>query len=496
MADIEYSENYAIYLTKNGIRFLTNEISIRIMDLLLTKSMTATDISRELGISKSSVQSNMNKLSRIGYVTYYNDNSDGRKVFYVPASAKLISNGEPISNLEGVEDRIIGKLVNKEDMYKGILDLTNLMSLKFGVDIRPLIFRLGSLIAYYQLRNKGELTLDQAIEEMNKLYNSIFDIECEINLTDEDVQVKVHLGLEYISFAPINDIIAGSVCKIMTMYRKKPYVVKSILDAGNDTTVISFAKYDGNMKIGTGVNILNDEVTKINSKNAKLYSIYAVNGRSILFGNDTQISILDALGSGDMTLKELSEKLDILPVTIHVNMSKLMAIKAVMAKGDTKMKNTSYSLTAQPIVTAEKVESSAAKEVANLFETVDLYEDPFRVILGYISWTFRATGVGLRSIMDYLGSEIANRVMKKYPEDTAEQAIDRFTKIVVFRMGMTCETKIPLVFTTSDDHTLSDLKYLTPFFAGFAQTALKTLTGHDYPVTFKNANGSVFYPER
>ncbi|MFA6951850.1 MAG: winged helix-turn-helix domain-containing protein [Candidatus Methanomethylophilaceae archaeon] len=62
MADIEYNDTYVICGTDKGVRFLTNPVSITIMDLLDSSKLTVSEIADKLGLSKSSIQSNMMKL--------------------------------------------------------------------------------------------------------------------------------------------------------------------------------------------------------------------------------------------------------------------------------------------------------------------------------------------------------------------------------------------------------------------------------------------------
>jgi len=484
MADIEYSDHYAIFVTEGGVRYLTNQVSIQIMDMLQHSLMTSSDIAIELGLSKSSIQSNMMKLSRMQLVDSYQDNDDKRRVIYYPTSFKCIESIDVKPEVLRMEKDILDRIVtNKEGHDSALLMLTSIMPLSVGISVDPLLERCGRLSAHYILKVMGKMDDDSFIERMKNIYKEASFPPVEIELHDEVLVARLHHDNDVLVESLISTrLIIGSLCQSMMERTGNLYRAYSMLD-DVDNTVIVFKPYEVHSK-KRRYDIASEDTREDNP-----YAIYFVKDRSILFGNITQIKILNALISEKKSLKQLSEDLEIPPVTVHMNIAKLMEIGAIFSDNDTRSKYVYYYINALPMLVPIESEKGCVLLIEEMFSS--LAEHPsnyYRCAFRYVTCALRMTGIDGTGLMYRTGSNFAKALISHEPDIEPETFISKVCGIdISYGIDAKVISYIPLKISV-DRRDLGNTEYrhVLSFYEGMIKSGLKELTGTDYKVYFQS----------
>lgn len=483
MADIEYSDHYAIFVTEGGIRYLTNPVSIRIMEMLQHSLMTSSDIALELGLSKSSIQSNMMKLSRMQLVDSYQDNDDKRRIIYYPVSFKCIESVDVKPEVLRMEKDILDKIVtNKKGHDSALLMLTSIMPLSVGISVDPLLERCGRLSAHYILKSMGKIDDDSFIEYMKNIYKEASFPPVEIELHGNILVAKLHHNDNILIESLISTrLIIGSLCQSMMERTGNLYRMESIFDDG--TTVMTFKPYEICFK-NRRYDIASEDTRDDNP-----YAIYFIGDRSVLFGNMTQIRILDALMDEKKSLKQLSEDLEIPPVTVHMNIAKLMEIGAISSDNDTRSKYVYYYINALPMLVPIESEKGCILPIEQMFSS--LAEDPsnyYRCAFRYVTCALRITGIDGTGLMYRAGSNFAKALITHDPDIESEAFISKICSIdLSYKIDAKVISHIPLKISVNrGDLGNTEYRHVLSFYEGMIRSGLKELTGTDYKVYFQS----------
>ncbi len=484
MADIEYSDHYAIFVTEGGVRYLTNPVSIKIMDMLQHSLMTSSDIALELDLSKSSIQSNMMKLSRMQLVDSYQDNDDKRRVIYYPSSFKCIESVDVKPEVLRMEKDILDRIVtNREGHDSALLMLTSIMPLSVGISVDPLLERCGRLSAHYILKVMGKMDDDAFIENMKNIYKGASFPPVEMELQNGILVAKLHHNDDMLVESLISTrLIIGSLCQSMMERTGDLYRLDSMLE-DDGTTVMIFKPYENCFK-KRRYDIASEDTREDNP-----YAIYFLGDRSILFGNITQMRILDALMSDKRSLKQLSEDLEIPPVTVHMNIAKLMEIGAICSDSDTRSKYVYYYINALPMLVPIRSEKGCVRLIEEMFSS--LAEDPsnyYRCAFRYVTCALRMTGIDGTGLMYRTGSNFAKALIAHEPNIEPENFISKICGIdISYGIDAKVISHIPLKISV-DRRDLGNTEYrhVLSFYEGMIRSGLKELTGTDYKVCFEN----------
>jgi hypothetical protein len=217
------------------------------------------------------------------------------------------------------------------------------------------------------------------------------------------------------------------------------------------------------------------------------YAIYFVKDRSILFGNITQMRILNALMSEKKSLKQLSEDLEIPPVTVHMNIAKLMEIGAISSDNDTRSKYVYYYINALPMLVPIESEKGCVLLIEEMFSS--LAEHPsnyYRCAFRYVTCALRMTGIDGTGLMYRTGSNFAKALISHEPDIEPETFISKVCGIdISYGIDAKVISHIPLKISV-DRRDLGNTEYrhVLSFYEGLVRSGLKELTGTDYIVSF------------
>lgn len=482
MADIEYSDHYAIFVTDGGVRYLTNPVSICIMDMLQRSEMTSSEIALELNLSKSSIQSNMMKLLRWQLVNSYQNANDKRKVVYYPSSFKCMESVEVKPEILRAEKTIVERIVlNQKGHDSAILMLTSIIPPSVGICIDPLLERCGRLSAHYMWKKFGNMNDDQFIKTITEIYNKASLPSIKIRIDRKHMIVEqTHHGQTARESLISTRLVIGSLCQFMMERTGDPYHLGSV-EEKDDTTYLTIKPYNSSHKRKKEILALGD------MRDDWPYAIYLVRNRSILFGNETQIRILELLKEGKRSLKQLSEELDMPPVTAHMNIAKLMETGAISSDSDTRSKYVYYDLRAIPMLVPARTEKGRTSLVEKMFQSLaDDPSDYYRYAFRYVTFALRLTGIDGTGLLHRTGSEFAKAMVSHDPSIEPEIFLDEACGIDI---GYDLKTKvlshIPLRININGNG-MDDMEYkhISSFYEGLIRSGLMELTGTDYKVSF------------
>ncbi len=483
MTDVEYGDEYAVFITSKGIKFLTNDVSLQIMELLAHSGMTVTELSDILDQQKTSIQSNVKKLERWDFITSYIDDNDKRKTVYVPSSVKIMNPIRTPFNIGPLEKEIMG-IMNKEGgQYKGIILLMVLESMKLGLDFSPLMLRGGSLLAKYAEKNYKGMDTETLLKTIKKNFSDAKFPDTTLSFDDDELHIEMKMDPESErSLMMISPVMIGYLIEAISANTGIRYCI-GYVKVDDNAVYAAITPYIGKIDNGTII----DEMIKEDFCNGWPLSIYHVEGNSVLFGNDVQVKILDILSRSEMSLKGLSNTLNIPPVTIHTNINKLIESRVIKSDNARSSKYVRYSLHGEPAITATKSEKNLRNEMEILFRRYA--SDPtqyYKAMFRYVNHSFRLVGFDISNIIKHIGMNVANSIIEENPEISA---MDYLKKTCEKDMGLgfkpSVETYIPLTIRLDrKGQTLSEFRFIRPFYEGLFKFGLLRLTGDDHNIRF------------
>lgn len=484
MTDVEYGDKYAVFITKNGIKFLTNEVSLQIMDLLTHSGMTVTEISELLGQQKTSIQSNMKKLERWDFISSYIDENDKRKTVYVPSSVKILSPIVPSLDVDSIEKEIVN-MVNKEnEHYKGIILLMMIESMKLGIDLGPLMLRGGSILAKYAGKDFKNMNTETLLRTVERYFAEAKFPITELSFRNGDLYANIHIDrkLER-SLMMTHTMILGYMMEAISLNTGVRYCLGYVKEDQDGTTHAMMTPYLGKISDGS----ILDDMIKEDADGGWPLSIYYVNGKSVLFGNEVQVNILQILGISQISLKGLSNSLNIPPVTIHTNMNKLVESGVIGSDAARSSKYVRYGLRGEPAIIATEKEPLLRIEMDNLFKKyANSPSQYYKALFRYVNHSFRLVGFDISNIIRHIGMNISDSIIEDEPDISAME----FLNVVCEKnMGLgfkpSVVTYVPLtIILEREGQTHSEFRFIKPFYEGLFKFGLLKLTGDDYNIRF------------
>lgn len=492
VTDVEYGNCYAIYLTDMGERFLTNPTSIKIMELLEYKAMTAVELSENLKIQKTTIQSNLKKLMRLCMITQYVATDDKRIRYY---ESKAILQFTPylskifIKELETLDIMSIFNIdstkISDKTVYFNKMRMFILETAKKGVDAGPILIRGGRIVAFGNRAHYQNLSKENAIIEINE-YLKLCDIH-QVHVTfqgESDICITckhrtVNKCIWY--YSPM--AATGYTMEAISQTTGTRYCIKERYgDSENEYVILTkYSEYEHKECMSS--------LTYLNEKAESMpMSVYWTGEKSVLVGNRTMLEILEALNEEPQTLKQLSSILKAPPVTIYSNLCKLVDENVLKADGEEGSKFSRYYLSSEKILCTRKRNCSILKKVSTEYreESFDP-ENFFKSIFNYMMCATVYEGLDISRIIYHTGVSLANTYNYQYPKTSAMEFIDLVTSHNIgMKLKMELEEFIPLTFRIHAP-TLTDeeIDFMTPFFYGLIKQSLKNITGDSYTIYFK-----------
>lgn len=486
MADIGYSDEYSIYMTREGLRFLTNKTSIKIMGLLTVSEMTVTEISSVLQESKSSIQSNMMKLSRWGLVSSNTDPNDKRRIIYFLSAMLIMKSSSPGESVEVVTEDVIRRILKMDGQHhKNSIILSSIMPYMMGTTILPLMARVSGMVtAHFMPDVKGMsdeefLVAMTDLSEKVKLPPMVFDIG-DVKSVTVDCRGKSSLEIRI-----MRGIVSGFVNRFLYARYGGWYYQDAFSVSPEGMMKIEFTGYIGNFE---NVNYLMTYDSMRDPHQNWSFAILSKGERSMLFGNEAQIKIIVALTQSKKSLKELSDELSIPSVTVHMNIAKLMEEGVVVADNNTRSKYVYYSLEAAPMMLPTGSDAELL-DARNQYIGM-LGKDPanfFELVAAASIGIFREAGIDVWYLLKRTGSAVASTIIKDNPDLDAQTFLDLaciLSKNTSSKLDV--KTYIPLCFSIEGRYgNLGMARYISPVFNGIIETGLKLITGEDRKIYFE-----------
>lgn len=484
MTDVEYGDKYAVFITDTGIKFLTNEVSLQIMELLTRSGMTVTEISELLGQQKTSIQSNMKKLERWDFISSYIDENDKRKTVYVPSSVKILCPVVPSLDIDSVEKDIIDTINKENEQYRGIILLMIIEAMKLGIDLSPLMLRGGSLLAKYAGKDFKNMDTGTLLRTMEKYFAEAKFPTTELSFKNGDLHAKIHMDRNLKkSLMMTHTMILGYMMEAISLNTGVRYCLGYVKEDSDGITHAMITPYIGKISNGTII----DDMIKEDTYSGWPLSIYYVNGKSVLFGNEVQVNILRTLDKSQMSLKGLSNSLNIPPVTVHTNMNKLVESGVIKSDAARSSKYVRYGLSGEPAIIATEKEPRLRIEMDALFKKyANSPSQYYKALFRYVNHSFRLVGFDISNIIRHIGMNISDSTIEDDPNISAMEFLNTMCEK---NMGLgfkpSIVTYVPLtIILERDGQTLSEFRFIKPFYEGLFKFGLLKLTGDDYNIRF------------
>ncbi len=477
MGDVGYSSSYEVYLTRcNGVQIVTNELSISILQEMRARTITLSEMSSLFSISKSTAQSNLRKLARIGIVTADDSIDDGRSVIYHLDALLLFTSDAPkewqINAREASIDRILrnGRCTAKED-----LSLYGVSFIESGLNIVPGLFNVGAAMVW-------------CFEDMDwwteLLKNS--NTQCQIKGIEISLDLKTNLVLtfrseeENISDLPIVIVpMLGAICshsrsivgfnlshETNLSVEEYGHVVKLRLEPfkGQD---FEFEPFDWDVL----------ESPKTNFP----FSIYSIAGKAMLFTNPTMMSVLNALSHDKLSLNDLAIRLDLPKATVFVSLTKLIELGMIRLDEDPGSPK-KYTLLAEPLLYVSEPSPLGCLKLQKLIQEFhDGKTDYSTSVISFMVEAMRCMGIRFENLFVRSGMQVASSVLEQCPHMDPQDFVDLSCRMVSFPDRAFVSKYLPpriKLFRSSATlwESLSE-----DFLIGFLRYGLKALLGFDCP---------------
>ncbi|AMK13784.1 ArsR family transcriptional regulator [methanogenic archaeon mixed culture ISO4-G1] len=478
MTDFGYSSDYEVYLTKeNGVQIVTNDLSLAILKEMRYHEISPTNIALEFNVSKSTVQSSITKLLRMGIVSQDENVTDSRSVVYHIDAALLFTSDTDIKwqvyARRASAKRIMktGRCTSREDLSLYGVSLT-----ESGLNIVQGLFAVGSAL----VRNYDGLDYWPVI--VDKIHR-----ECEKRGIDVDVTVKDGLDLHFSSkdedisdvpliVVPMLGAIISKSKKIFG-YHLVNDVQLSVENEGREVFMHVDPFIGQDYKRGD-FHLTTLEQYRVNEP----FAIYSLNGRATLFTNPTMMSVLYALSDGDNSANGLSDIIGIPKATVYAAIMKLIEMNAVeVDKSSSSPKN--YKLIADPILycrTPDIEDCSNIEHIVREFSNGDL--DYYSAAISYAMESIRCMGIHFDKMFTRAGKSMAQVALELHPNIEPQQFLETACSMVSTPDNLEIMTLIPLKLRiTLAQNTLWE-SWPGDFAKGYVAQGLKQLTGDEYKI--------------
>lgn len=406
---------------------------------------------------------------------------DRRRVIYYKSCIVIARSVEIDSNAEKMGMKIIRDIIKDPKMVGSTLCLIGYVPLSMGLNMNPLIERFGMLAAQAMLDKHAKTSADDIYALIEEIVRSYSPIPTELVIDDDSIVImqktEDHIKPEAQVF---NIMLIGAIRMLVyPILNARHYVSEGWEEDGR--SCIRLNKIPG----------YTEGMIPILSRSAGRddweYSVYLVNGRSILFGNHTQIQILEALNKKMLSLKQLSNVLDIPAVTVHVNLAKLLEIGAIQANDERGTKYMRYRLVSVPLLTPCKKTPEIGRNIEKLMkENAVNPEDYSKNIFKYINYAFRMTGVDSGGLLYKAGRDFAKALVDSNKGIEPQDFIGLVTDVSPdHHFNVDVVSYIPLRLALSGECVgYVEPKHVESFYTGMIEAGLEELLGINQSVTF------------
>jgi DNA-binding MarR family transcriptional regulator/predicted hydrocarbon binding protein len=451
MSVCDRGRSFGIFYTDMGMKCVNSEIGMRIMDMVDSKDMTLAEISKGLNLPVSTVLFNTSKLEEKRLIGTYKDDRDRRKVYYCKTSLGMIVSMEPSTELQDIiEEKLAVDFDSPPYFYRYIICLLNAGSIKLGLNLGPLMERVGRLIGKAMIKELKGRSIDSTMEHLNDYFNASKGPKMNIvSYSPMKIElmssIRIPNNADLVFRSSIGIICSGLECATGEYY----VIIRSEIKNKNGAILFeigprpqhkkiktSLYTEDGFLDIKEGKQFQNDDFSIILDKN----------GCPRMIDIQSQIEIINALEIKPDTLKGLNDKLGGSQSTLFSNLTKLEdagIIYSVREFGP-NLYNTYGGL-----IISKKNNCIKNLEFIKMIikKAAKCPEAYYRSMFQYIMMTLDATSIDSSKIQNDLGKTYAKTIIKNNSETTLDDLIMKICNLK--RRSCTklkLESYIPLTF--------------------------------------------------
>lgn len=477
MSDIGYSSEYEVYITENnGVRIVTNSLSLQILKQMRFREVSPSEIAVSLGISKSTVQGNIGKLLREGIVSQEVRVGDARSaVFRINAALLFCSDTDVEWQLYARSasiDRIMrnGLCTSREDLALYGVSLT-----ESGLNIVQGLFTVGEELT------KGEGGKDwwQKVLSSIDSQSEAYGVKATLN-TSHGLNLKFHSKEDDISDLPLIVVpmigAVGSHSRAALGFNLAHDLSLRVTEGGHSVEM--------NVPEFIGQDFEYESISRTikSFKAEEPFAIYSIGGKATLFTNPTMMGILDNLTNSDYSLNELGDVMNIPKPTIYASLMKLNSMGAVELDPDSGVPK-KYTLLADPILyTVEKEEYGRGllDDIVARFQRGSL--DYYSAVISFSMEAISCMGVHFDKMFVRSGRNAASTVLEKIPDIAPQELVDLACTMVSLPDKAQVITYLPIcVRVTLAEDTLWE-SWPGDFVMGFIKEGLRRLLGDGYKI--------------
>lgn len=483
MSDAEYGDHYAVYMTPDkGVKFLTNSLGIDTINLLCTRDDGVTSLATIMNVPVTTMQSNLTRLQRMGLVGMEKDPDDKRKVKYHNLSYCLFRDGKPEPWMSEFKEFSARQIILGNNPWNSAIAMIVIVMLENGIDTRPVLFELGNSVAAL---HKGEfIGLDE---------KGILDLAIKVFGISDDFSFDMDLGDEFVLKIRSN---GGPIYRIM-------YIVNAII--GFLFAALPYAQ--GFFYTGRTSMLLSDDRSEVSIRAKKKEGVvhlkhlppmwrrtpefYRIDNplivvrsgdRSMMIGNPTMVSIIDALSMGARSIDSVSESLGMSATTVNAAMKKLMAIGLVETDG--KARGAKYSFNGSILIS---LENQTRDYSGWLSEVMSTYLSRVTNISDFAYWytsaSWSLSGLDYEPVIRDNGRYIARKILRMFPDITADEFIRKACRCSVretVRASVVTYIPVKIKVECIDDPRYPQYPELSRnFFWEIVHEGLRKMTGEE-----------------
>lgn len=166
------SEDFILYLTKNGLVHISNNVSIRILEELSSKNLSLTDLVEKTGKPQSTLSVHLDKMLKNNVIKAEDDPNDNRRKTYCIDSACLVRTAPPNPKAFETAKEIFGEMSESPQQVGAYMTSFIIVAINsIGLSTAPLFEILGRIHSE-ALKNKvegGELR--EVVSKLSEYYS-------------------------------------------------------------------------------------------------------------------------------------------------------------------------------------------------------------------------------------------------------------------------------------------------------------------------------------
>lgn len=233
--DFSLGKRYELHSSDKGLVLITSEIRMDILKELSSAKLTLADLSRNLGVSQSTLATNLSKMTDDGIITSEPDQIDSRKVYYALNSSPVFSSKEPDPEaLEMAHKVLEDASLNPKNFYRDMMLNLSLKTQGNGIDLGPMFEHSGYDLGVTLYNNIESVTIEDLIINIKKYFNeagigdlNVFTfVPLTLTLQNEDIKTEAARDL-------LLKFLFGLFKAILKCHTDGEYVIKSSEVFGN-----------------------------------------------------------------------------------------------------------------------------------------------------------------------------------------------------------------------------------------------------------------------